>query len=195
MKRKCLNNYAKSEEKIDYEAVIRKEIRQRNIRVQKWCIDEPDNGYEAYITTRVVRIPKPVDSFHFHVCLHEIGHVVTGERLYSYLQEYNAEKWAIERALYYGITDDEYIKDAKLYVLKHCITDTILYGIKKIRPYVLKWIGVDEAQFKQLVNDNGLKLIMEYIHTHIHPRDQWEIVHDVYVDRKTKTKLNITRKN
>lgn len=176
---------------IDYESVIRKELRRRKIRVQKWCIDEPENDYEAYIASRVVRIPKPVDSFKFHVCLHEIGHVVTGERLYGHLQEFNAEKWAIERAEYYGIVDQEYIRDAKLYVLKHCITDVMLHGLKhtQIRKHILDWIGLDYDQFKDVVLQNGMKLILDYIHIHWKPKNNAEIVHDIYIDRRTKTKL------
>lgn len=180
---------------IDFEAIIRKELKMRNIRVQKWCVEEPPNAYEAYIESRLVRIPKPVDLFTFHVCLHEIGHIVTGDRLYSYLQEYNAEKWAIKRAEYYGIIDESYIRDAKLYVLKYCITDSLVHGLDNIRPYVLEWIGVNESQFSQLVTDNGLKLVMEYINTHVPFKERWELVHDIYIDRNTKTKLSITSKN
>lgn len=197
MKRKCLNKYAKNVETIDYEKIIRSEIRKRKIRVQKWCTEEPENSYEAYISTRVVRIPKPVDSFHFHVCLHEIGHVVTGERLYGYLQEYNAEKWAIERAEYYGLIDEDYIRDAKVYVLKHCITDVMLHGLKhtQIRKYVLDWIGLDYEEFKDVVLQNGMKLVMNYIYEYWQPKNNAEIVHDIYVDRKTKTRLAVTVKN
>lgn len=176
-------------EMIDYEDIIHKELKRRKIRVQKWCTEEPSNNYEAYINSRMVRIPKPVDAYHFKICLHEIGHVETGERIYAYLQEYNAERWAIKRAEYYGVIDKEYINDAKMYVLKHCITDVLVGGLTKVRSYVLDWIGVSQAQFEQLVKDNGLRLLIEYVRTYVNPKDSGDIYDDVYVDRKTLQKL------
>ena len=96
-------------------------------KVHKWKVwDSGDGDYEAFIESRRVVIPHPIDDWSFLVTLHEMGHVSTGDRLYSYLMEYNAEKWAIRRAKEsYGVVCPEYEEDARSYVKKHLIENLV----------------------------------------------------------------------
>jgi hypothetical protein len=79
------------------------------------------------------------------IALHEVGHIVKGERLYAYLAEYQAEKWAISTAATkYGIVSKKYEKSARDYVYQHLLEDVVFrqLPLSKIKKTVLKWIGV-----------------------------------------------------
>ena len=72
-----------------------------------------------------------------------------GERVFSYLDEYVAEQWAIKRAKQaYGIVDLDYEKDARRYVWMHIIQNRLFYNLQtnKIKPYVLDWIEATPQQ-------------------------------------------------
>ena len=113
-------------------------------KVHKWKIwDSDDGNYEAFIESRRVIIPFPIDDWSFLVTLHEIGHISTGERLYSYLMEYNAERWAIRRAKEkYNVICPKYENDARNYVKNHLIENLVFseLSIEKVKPYVLEWL-------------------------------------------------------
>lgn len=138
----------------DYLKHVREQLQITNTRVRKWAEWDDDYVYEAFSETRSVIIPKPFDDWSFLVALHEIGHISTGERRYSYLQEYNAEKWAIRRAKEsYGIYDEKYVEDAKYYVKKHLISNLIQQdlNIEKVKVYVLDWLGeTRDSMLKQI---------------------------------------------
>jgi len=130
--------------KTAYTRYVKEQLATTNTRVRRWLDWDPDGvGYEAYYDTRRVSIPKPVCDWSFLVCLHEIGHISTGDRQYGYLAEYNAEKWAIKRAYkQYDIAHYLYELDAKEYVKAH-VNDDIKHhklGLYDIKPYVLSWI-------------------------------------------------------
>lgn len=124
---------------------IKEQLNQVNCKVHKWVEWDINHGeFEAFIDSRRVVIPTPVDDWSFLVALHEIGHVSTGHRLYSYLMEYNAEKWAITRAKdSYGIVCKEYEEDAKNYVRSILIGELMFSGLQpdKVKSYVLEWLG------------------------------------------------------
>lgn len=131
--------------KAHYKRLVKEQLAVTNTKVRRWVEWDPTNcvDYEAYYETRKVSIPIPVCDWSFLVCLHEIGHISTGDRLYSYLAEYNAEKWAIKRAFSgYDIACKEYELDAKEYVKAHIDSDIRVHklGLTDIRPYVLEWI-------------------------------------------------------
>jgi len=129
-----------------YDKWLREQLAVTKTKVHKWCLWDIDdtNSYVAYIDTRRVSIPTPECDWSFLVCLHEIGHVSTGYRLYSYLMEYNAERWAIKRAKdVYNVYDESYIKDDKGYVKTHLIENLLFSELKpeKVKPYVYDWLG------------------------------------------------------
>ncbi len=139
----------KEAEKHPYIGWFREQLKITNTKVQKWSDWNDEMMYEAYVSSRRVHVPIPIDSFSFLVALHEIGHISTGERLYSYLSEYNSEKWAMRRAKEaYNVVDSEYEEDAKLYVLKHLVMDLLdtELTLPKVKPYVKEWIGLNDQQ-------------------------------------------------
>lgn len=124
---------------------VREQLYITNTSVRKWADWDPESDvYEAHFENRSVVIPIPVCDWSFLVALHEIGHISTGDRLHSYLREYNTERWAIKRAKdAYGITNADYVMDARAYVKMHLIQDLQCTSLKlnKVKPYVLDWIG------------------------------------------------------
>lgn len=152
-----------------YVGWIRKELEITNTKVRKWCDWNPDGGdYEANIETRGITIPIPVCEWSFLVGLHEIGHVSTGSRLYSYLMEYNAEKWAIKRAKEsYGVINEEYEEDARQYVKQHLIANLRESDLKitKVKPYVISWLNeTPESIMGYLTNDENEQPVNTNIH-------------------------------
>lgn len=153
-----------------YVGWIRNELQITNSKVRKWCDWNPDGGdYEANIETRGIIIPIPVCEWSFLVGLHEIGHVSTGSRLYSYLMEYNAEKWAIKRAKEsYSVINEEYEEDARRYVKQHLIANLQESDLKitKVKPYVLSWLNeTPESIMECITNENE-----QPVNTNIHLR-------------------------
>jgi len=129
---------------LPYLGYLREQLSEVRVRVRQWIPWNGDYVYESFRETRQVVIPIPEDSWSFLVALHEIGHISQGERCDAYLDEYNAERWAIKRAgQRYGIVNLDYELDARHYVVNTIITDCLHRGLdpNKIRPYVLDWIG------------------------------------------------------
>lgn len=148
----------------EFKRLIQKETQKRSIRISKWITNpiEYQHVYEACYETRTIRIPLPIDEYHFIVCLHEIGHLVKGDRKYSYLAEYHAERWAIERAKKYGVVSAEYEASAKEYILRHIITNTISSDLRvnKIRKEVLAYLNMTEAEVVATVRANAAKTVI-----------------------------------
>ena len=137
---------------MEYEKFVKEQLKLTKTKVHRWIEWDPEcDRYEAFVAARRVVIPKPVCDWSFLVALHEIGHVSTGERLHSYLQEYNAERWAIRRAKQaYGIVCPDYEIDAKTYVKKHLIENLIFseLSLQSVKPYVLEWLGESQDSIK-----------------------------------------------
>ena len=132
---------------------IREQLKITNTRVRKWVEwDEKSDIYEAFFETRSVVIPIPVCKWSFLVALHEIGHISTGDRIYSYVREYNAEQWAIKRALTYGVVCDDYIIDAKSYVRDHLLQDIVYTELNpnKVSKHIMDWVGEDVGSLVML---------------------------------------------
>lgn len=140
-----------------YHTWIKEQLNLTKVRVHKWSEWDEDGRYEAFIDTRRVIIPVPVCDWSFLVGLHEIGHVSTGHRLYSYLMEYNAERWAIKRAAQaYNIVHEEYIQDAKNYVTAHLIHDLAYTELRphQVKHYVYDWLLIDPSTIKSKVEEH-----------------------------------------
>lgn len=155
-----------------YLGYVRNELQITKSKVRKWCEWNPDEGeFEANIEARSIIIPIPVCEWSFLVALHEIGHVSTGHRLYSYLMEYNAEKWAIKRAKEsYGVVNEEYEEDARQYVKQHLIANLQDSDLKitKVKPYVLSWLKETPDSIMEYVqNENEQSINNNNHHRHI----------------------------
>jgi hypothetical protein len=139
---------------LPYYGWVREQLAITKVKVRKWVEWNPESDqYEAFYDNRSVVIPIPVDEWSFLVCLHEIGHLSSGDRIYSYLREYNAEQWAINRAKQaYNIENLDYELDAKWYVTSHLLQDLFYSELtfEKIKPHVLSWLGHDKDSLKKL---------------------------------------------
>ena len=150
-----MNDTNMSSEEV-YKQWVKEQLKIVNCKVHTWKDWSEEGSYEAFIDSRRVVIPTPKDDWSFLVALHEIGHVSTGHRLYTYLMEYNAEKWAIKRAKdAYGIVCPEYEEDAKNYVRAKLIGDLKFseLSVDKVKSYVLDWLGETPQSMSQLVSE------------------------------------------
>lgn len=163
-----------------YEKYIRDQLKITNTRVRKWVEWNPHHNftYEAYLDSRSVVIPKPVCAWSFLIGLHEIGHISTGRRKWSYLMEYNAEMWAIKKAAQLcDLHCPEYETDARLYVRQHVISNLVYSNMefKDIKPYVLEWLNEDEESLRHVIKINALHNLFVLEEEH-HRKKLYEIV-------------------
>lgn len=136
--------------------IVRDHLDYHMIRVRKWL---PYNGrrtsrdvvYEAFIDHGQVSIPVPTDRYSFYVCMHEIGHIVKGERNFAYMQEYVAEQYAIAKCMKHGYLTKEIEDSAKRYVFEHMVQDCVVrvLPIDSFSKVVLKWTGRTEEQLRR----------------------------------------------
>jgi hypothetical protein len=138
--------------------LVRKYLDRYGIRVGQWYphyLDEKGKvaniTYQACFDTHRVFIPLPVDDYALYVCLHEIGHLVTGEARYAYLQEYKAEQWAIQKLKQHGYYKKNFEREAKQYVVNIMYEDILFRGLQphKVRPNVLDWIDRPHESIKR----------------------------------------------
>lgn len=126
--------------------IVKEHMDRYGIRVAKWMpynVEGLSVQYLADMDEARVWIPFPVDAFSFYVCMHEIGHVVTGHRSYAYLQEVAAEQYAIRKCKQYGLYSKAIVNDAKAYVRSTIAEDVLFRGLdpKRINPDILRWVG------------------------------------------------------
>jgi hypothetical protein len=144
----------KESKNLPYYGWIREQLTLTKVKVRRWVEWDPESDqYEAFYDNRSVVIPIPIDEWSFLVGLHEIGHLSSGDRIYSYLREYNAEQWAMKRAKrLYNIENLDYELDAKWYVTSHLLQDLFYSELtfEKIKPHVLNWLGHDKDSLKKL---------------------------------------------
>lgn len=137
--------------------IVRKYLNRHGITVRKWM---PYNDrrssfrnvvYEAYFDAHQVSIPIPIDRYSFYVCMHEIGHLVRGDRRYGYVMEYVAERWALDKCKKYGYFTKQTERGAKQYVYRALLEDVIfrVHPIHKIRQDILDWIGCTTKQVRR----------------------------------------------
>lgn len=131
---------------------IRDELTEHDVRVHRWREFNWEETYWAYFDSRRVSIPVPQCKYSMLIALHEVGHIVKGERLYAYLAEYQAEKWAISTAANkYGFVSKKYESSARDYVYQHLLEDVVFrqLPLTKIKKNVLKWIGVTTQKIRK----------------------------------------------
>lgn len=136
--------------------IVRKYLDRHGISVRKWM---PYNDrrssfrnvvYEAYFDAHQVSIPIPIDRYSFYVCMHEIGHLVRGDRKYGYVMEYVAEQWALDRCIKYGYFTKEIESKAKRYVY-HAMLEDIVFRLldpDKVREDILHWTGYSRKKLR-----------------------------------------------
>jgi hypothetical protein len=137
-------------------SVVREHLNYHMIGVRKWMPyrgrrSSRDVVYEAFIDVEQVSIPIPVDRYSFYVCMHEIGHIVKGERSYGYQQEYVAEQYAIAKCIKYGYLTKEIEESAKRYVYEHLVQDLVIRNlpIDRVSDVVVAWTGRTKEQARK----------------------------------------------
>ena len=94
-----------------------------------------------------IDIPKPTDFYSLGVCFHEIGHVVLDHIRKNgklrYVEEYEAEQFAIQKLKEYGFYNKQYEYGAISYVLmKIAQACNRGHNVKKVPKEIIKWTGL-----------------------------------------------------
>ena len=154
--------------------LVRKYLDWYGIRVGQWYPHYLDkNGkvanitYQACFDTHRVFIPLPVDDYALYVCLHEIGHLVTGEARYAYLQEYKAEKWAMMKLKQHGYYKKNFEREARQYVVNIMYEDILFRGLQpsKVHKRIMEWIGRSEDSIRR----GAIRWINKWNRDEVHP--------------------------
>ncbi len=139
----------------EFEKIIRELCKKHKIKILRERFKSPVG--RAWHGLNEIKIPILVSVEHFMVALHEIGHIVSGSVEPPYLDEYNAEMYALKTAKLYKIENENYIENARAYVLhqlsmehnKECylklsdIPDYIIEFVKPLEPNLKSWTGYE----------------------------------------------------
>lgn len=123
--------------------IVHKEVEKNNIKIIKWS--SSSSGFAR--NGRKIKIPKPVDYDTLGVCFHEIGHVVLdhfGEgTTLRYIEEYQAEIYAIKKLKEYGFYNKKYEFRAISHVLmKIAQAKNRGHNMKSVPKEIIKWTGL-----------------------------------------------------
>ncbi len=116
------------------------------IKVCKWSVT--DCG-RAYISKKEIKIPKPTNVIRFCICMHEIKHIIDGNKGKLYQKEFACEKFAIEQAESLGFDCSIYKEIARRYVVMN-IAKGFCRGLnlKNIEPEIIKFCNVDFSSWE-----------------------------------------------
>ena len=139
---------------IDMRQIIEDELLLNNISVKKWS---GSSCGSAYWNCRMVKIPVPVDYDTFGVCFHEIGHVVLGHvdretqnGKARYVEEYEAEQYAIAKLKEYGAYNKRYEYRAISHVLmKIAQAKNRGHNMKKVPREIVSWTGLQVCKWNK----------------------------------------------
>ena len=136
-----------------YYHIVKPLLDQYGIRVRKWQVYDPNDVYWADFDAHSALLPIPNCDWSLYICLHEIGHLVKGSRMHSYLQEYHAEKYAlskIEELQLRGFAS--MVKNGKKYVLQNILQDMIFHNLNPnaVRKEVRAWLGTTPKRLRTL---------------------------------------------
>lgn len=74
-------------------------LKQHGIKVEKWMTTSCGR---ANWNDRTIKIPKPTNTDRFCVCMHEIKHIIDGDKGLRFVQEFACDKYAMEQARMLG---------------------------------------------------------------------------------------------
>lgn len=127
--------------------ILEKELIDNNVNVRSWS---KSSCGSAYWYTRDIKIPKPVDFDTLGVCFHEIGHIALGHmekenegKKRRYVEEYEAEQFAIQKLYEYGFYNKQYEYRAIAHVLsKIAQAKNRGHNMKNVPNEIVKWTGL-----------------------------------------------------
>ena len=135
---------------MDYYRTIRYALKARKIKIKKWV--KSDGGGWANLTDKWVIMPWPKTIIDFGRCWHEIGHFEHKHNSTKtrYVEEYEAEIYAINKLKEYGLNTQRYTIGAKLYVM-HQILKALdrKHPEEKIPEEIKKWFGKGYDLYKK----------------------------------------------
>lgn len=132
--------------------ILMREIEITGVVVRKW---KRNGGGEALFSLGMVDVPKPDNAYLLGVAFHEMGHIILDKQmdgytdLPGYMQEYHAEKYAIDRLRFYGLPVTQY----RAYAVKYVLTCLANYknkgGNVMLVPHdVRKWTGIRVTEWR-----------------------------------------------
>ncbi len=131
--------------------IILEEVKKNQIKIKKWSRSSCGEAYEG----REIKIPKPEDFDTLGVCFHEIGHIVLNHfeddiRKPRYVEEFEAEIFAIEKLKEYGFYNKRYELRAKAHVLmKLAQAKNRGHNMKKVPKEIVSWTGLQINKWNQ----------------------------------------------
>lgn len=155
----------KEDQKTRLMQIVRQHLDRYGIKVARWYSYDPEStsvqSFYACMESNRVWIPKPVDTYTFYICMHEIGHIATGPRKYAYLQEMNAEQYAIRKLKQYRLEDPEIVREAKEYVTRTICEDMVWRGLPAhaVQMRVRKWVRKSPKKLKEIAIDTITRFI------------------------------------
>lgn len=154
--------------------IVLTETKRNNITIVDWS--KSSCGYAD--PGRKIKIPIPVDFDTLGVCFHEIGHIVLGhkdddtEKKSVYIEEFEAEQYAIQKLKQYGYYNKQYEFRAISYVLmKIAQAKNRGHNMKKVPKEIVKWSGL------QINKWNSAKKV--YVHHFSNLRSRKEIYQNI----------------
>lgn len=150
-KTKIVKSGVRFAKKSKYYHVVKPLLDKHGISVRKWAEYGADCVYFADFETHAAYLPIPDCEWSCYICLHEIGHLVKGSRMYSYLQEYHAETYALERVQSMNLKGaSAMVKNGKAYVLNNILQDIIFNNLSpnSVRKEVREWLNTTPKQLK-----------------------------------------------
>ena len=138
--------------------IVLKEVKKHKITITNWSKSSCGEAREG----KKIKIPVPVDYYTLGVCFHEIGHIALkhfeeNTRKFRYVEEYEAEQYAIQKLKEYGYYNKQYEYRAINYVLsKIAQSKNRGHNIKEVPKEIAKWTNLKINQWK-----NARKVFVE----------------------------------
>ena len=135
----------------DMMEIILSEVEKNNIKIYKWSKSQCGLAEEG----RQIKIPKPVDYETLGICFHEIGHIDLGhmdegDNKLRYIEEYEAEIYAIKKLKEYGFYNKQYEYRAIHYVLqKLAQARNRGHNMKNVPKEIVRWTGMQVCKWNK----------------------------------------------
>lgn len=150
------------EQRILAKNYIKKFLKKYNIsaKITKTGSAGSADHYEEKKKKHKIKIPKPIDPYMFGVGLHEIGHIILGhckkkenkliDERPRYIQEYEAEKFAISNLKKIGFYTKLYEVEAIRYVMENIAQEINEHqSIDNIPKKIIRWTGLNLNTWKR----------------------------------------------